>query len=140
MTATYWNALLGGAMIGLATALLLVLNGRIAGIIGIFIKVLRFRGSELFVNIAFVAGLLLGPVAYLWWFGQWPVAEFRMPLAFMAIAGLLVGYGARMGSGCTSGHGVSGLARLSPRSIAATATFVGAGIVTVLLMRLAEML
>lgn len=136
----YLQSLAGGALIGLATALLLIVNGRIAGVSGIFARALSFRGLDLSANVAFVFGLVLGPILYMLTFDGWPAAEFRMPLLFMAIAGLLVGYGTRLGSGCTSGHGVAGLARLSPRSIAAAATFVGSGIATVMLMRAVEML
>lgn len=136
----YLQALIGGAMIGFATVLLLLVNGRIAGVSGIFARALSFRGPELSANIAFVIGLVLGPICYSLIYGAWPTAEFRMPLLFMALAGLLVGYGTRLGNGCTSGHGVAGLARLSHRSLAATATFVGSGVVTVLLMRALEML
>ena len=136
----YLNALLGGALIGLATALLLLVNGRIAGVSGIFSRALSFRGPDLSANIAFVVGLVLAPLSYSLIYGSWPEAEFRMPLFFMALAGVLVGYGTRLGSGCTSGHGVAGLARLSRRSMAAAATFVTSGVVTVFVMRLLEML
>ncbi|MCH9765952.1 MAG: YeeE/YedE family protein [Alphaproteobacteria bacterium] len=136
----YLQSLQGGAIIGLATALLLLLNGRIAGVSGIFARALSFRGPELSPNLAFVVGLVLGPLLYSVVYGTWPAAEFRMPLLFMALAGVLVGYGTRLGNGCTSGHGVVGLARLSPRSITAAATFLTSGVVTVLIMRLLEML
>ncbi len=136
----YLQSLQGGAIIGLATALLLLLNGRIAGVSGIFARALSFRGPELSPNLAFVVGLVLGPLLYSVVYGAWPAAEFRMPLLFMALAGVLVGYGTRLGNGCTSGHGVVGLARLSPRSITAAATFLTSGVVTVLIMRLLEML
>lgn len=136
----YLQALFGGALIGLATALLLLINGRIAGVSGIFARALGFRGTDLGANLAFVVGLVVGPLCYSVIYGAWPAAEFRMPLLFMALAGLLVGYGTRLGNGCTSGHGIAGLARLSPRSIAAAATFVASGIVTVFIMRSLEML
>lgn len=136
----YLNALLGGALIGLATAVLLLVNGRIAGVSGIFARALSFRGPELSANLAFVVGLVLGPLLYSLIYGSWPTAEFRMPLVFMALAGALVGYGTQLGNGCTSGHGVAGLARLSPRSIAATTTFLASGVVTVIAMRALEML
>lgn len=136
----YLQALFGGALIGLATALLLLVNGRIAGVSGIFARALGFRGPELGANLAFVIGLVLAPLSYSLYYGAWPAAEFRMPLVFMALAGLLVGYGTRLGKGCTSGHGVAGLARLSRRSLAATATFVASGMVTVFAMRALEML
>lgn len=136
----YLQGLLGGALIGLATAVLLITNGRIAGVSGVFARTLSFRGRNISANVAFIAGLVLGPIFYMLYFDVWPEAEFRMPLLFMGLAGLLVGYGTRLGSGCTSGHGVAGLARLSRRSLAAVATFTLSGILTVILMRALEML
>lgn len=132
MTA-YLPALLGGMLIGLAAALLLVLNGRVAGISGIVGRLAE--GSNVAVNAAFVAGLLLGPVLYRGLAGGWPAVTITAPLPLIAAAGLLVGFGTRMGSGCTSGHGVVGLARLSPRSFAAVASFLVAGVLAVTLLR-----
>jgi uncharacterized membrane protein YedE/YeeE len=132
MTA-YLPALLGGMLIGLAAALLLVLNGRVAGISGIVGRLAE--GSNVAVNAAFVAGLLLGPVLYRGLAGGWPAVTIAAPLPLIAAAGLLVGFGTRMGSGCTSGHGVVGLARLSPRSFAAVASFLVAGVLAVALLR-----
>jgi uncharacterized membrane protein YedE/YeeE len=132
----YLQALAGGALIGGAAALLLVLNGRIAGISGITARMFQKDLPAALPNIAFVLGLLMGPVLYLAFSGTWPDVRVDSPLPLLVLAGLLVGVGSRMGSGCTSGHGVLGLARLSRRSIAATATFIAAGVVTVTLMRL----
>ena len=94
-------------------------------------------GQDRSLNGAFVLGLLLGPVAYLGVSGGWPVVRIAVPMPLVILAGFLVGFGTRMGSGCTSGHGVMGLARLSPRSMAAVATFMTTGILTVTLMRIA---
>lgn len=121
------SALIGGGMIGLAAALLLLLNGRIAGISGILGGLLDGQaGSEKGERLAFIAGLLGGPllVGLLW---RWPQASVTASIPLLIIAGLLVGFGTRLGSGCTSGHGICGVARLSPRSLAATALFIMAG-------------
>ncbi|WP_408906098.1 YeeE/YedE family protein [Nguyenibacter vanlangensis] len=131
----YWASLCGGMLIGLSAAAFLLLDGRIAGISGIVGRLLL--GQDRSLNGAFVLGLLLGPVAYLGAFGDWPVVRIAVPLPLVILAGFLVGFGTRMGSGCTSGHGVMGLARLSPRSMAAVATFMATGILTVTLMRIA---
>lgn len=130
---TYLLSLLGGMLIGLAAIGLLILNGRIAGISGIVGRLAQ--GVHLPTNAAFVLGLVLGPVAYLAMFGSWPDLTITEPLPILVLAGLLVGFGTRMGSGCTSGHGVLGLARLSPRSMAAVATFLAAGIAAVTILR-----
>ena len=129
-------ALAGGLLIGLAAALLLVLSGRIAGVSGMAASALGIadKGPPWPQAAAFVAGLPLG---------AWLVAAFvRAPqvdvtgsLPLLVVAGLLVGFGTRLGNGCTSGHGVCGLARLSPRSIAATITFMATGFATVLVAR-----
>lgn len=119
-------ALAGGLLLGTSAALLLLGNGRIAGISGIVGRWLG--GQDRRENGAFVAGLLLGPLAYAGWRGAAPSITVQAPWPVIVVAGLLVGIGTRMGSGCTSGHGILGLARLSPRSIAATAVFLGCGI------------
>lgn len=129
----YLPSLLGGMLIGLAAALLFALNGRVAGISGILGRLTR--GSNVAVNAAFVAGLLLGPILYRGFAGGWPTVTIAAPLPLIAAAGLLVGFGTRMGSGCTSGHGVVGLARLSPRSFAAVASFLVAGVFAVAILR-----
>lgn len=135
MTSEYAAALLGGMLIGLSAAMLLLLNGRVAGISGIVGKLVQ--GAQAPTNAAFVVGLVVGPLLYPVMFGHWPVVTMPASMPLVVLAGLLVGFGARMGSGCTSGHGVLGLARLSRRSMAAVATFLTTGIMTVTLMRVA---
>ncbi len=130
----YWPSLLGGMLIGLSATLLLLLNGRVAGISGMLGRLAQ--GAQIPTNAAFVIGLILGPLLYRVVAGAWPAVTITASLPVIALAGLLVGFGTRMGSGCTSGHGIVGLARLSPRSIAAVVTFLSAGIATVTLMRL----
>lgn len=129
-----WPPLSGGAAIGLASALLLVLAGRIAGISGILHGLVRSEPGERAWRAAFTGGLVVGGTA----------AAFALPAAFpadlggyplMAAAGLLVGFGAKLGSGCTSGHGVCGIGRLSPRSLVATVTFMMTGALTVFVAR-----
>lgn len=125
------SGLIGGILIGLAATMLLLLNGRIAGISGIVGGMLVSRVRGLFGwRAAFVAGLLIGASGYSLVAGGVPV-EIEASLPVLAVAGLLVGFGTRLGSGCTSGHGVCGIGRLSKRSIAATATFFAVAIVTV---------
>jgi uncharacterized membrane protein YedE/YeeE len=126
---------LGGMLIGLAAVLLLALNGRIAGVSGILSGAVtapdRFDRSW---RLLFILGLLAGAALYRFFSGALPVQiETGMPT--LVVAGLLVGFGTRLGSGCTSGHGVCGLARLSPRSLAATITFMVFGMLTVYLTR-----
>ena len=131
--------LAGGALIGAAAALLLLVNGRIAGISGIVGGLLGLAGRDVGWRVAFLVGLLLGPVLFRLAAGHWPEVRLEAPLdaswLVLVVAGLLVGYGTRLGSGCTSGHGVCGLARLSPRCAAAVATFMATAIVTVFLVR-----
>ena len=130
---TYAIAALGGALIGLSAVLFLLLNGRIAGVSGIVADLLPTsrRGR---CDLAFVIGLLLGPAIVRAISGGWPVARPVASGTTLAVAGLLVGFGTRLGSGCTSGHGVCGVSRLSPRSLIATATFMITGIATVAAM------
>lgn len=130
----YWPSLLGGMLIGISATLFLLLNGRVAGISGILGRLAQ--GAQIPTNAAFVIGLILGPLIYRLASGTWPAVTITASLPVIALAGLLVGFGTRMGSGCTSGHGIVGLARLSPRSIAAVVTFLIAGVATVTLMRL----
>ncbi|SCW87715.1 hypothetical protein SAMN02927900_05999 [Rhizobium mongolense subsp. loessense] len=130
---TYLPSLLGGMLIGLSAAMLLLLNGRIAGISGIVGRLAL--GVGVAVNLAFVAGLVLGPLVFLAAFGHWPTVTISAIWPIIIVAGLLVGFGSRMGSGCTSGHGVLGLARLSPRSAAAVITFLTSGVVAVALLK-----
>ena len=131
---TPWSSLAGGALIGLAAAMLALLNGRIAGISGVLGGLLKPVRGDIGWRVAFVAGLLSAPLLYL--LGD---IEIHMQIdagyAALVLAGLLVGFGTRYGSGCTSGHGVCGLSRLSGRSLAATAAFMGAGFATVFVTR-----
>ena len=131
---SYASSLLGGVLIGLSSALFLLVNGRIAGISGMVGGLLRAPSARWAVNACFVAGLLLGPVLYRTAFGRWPAVHLGGSLVLFAVAGLLVGVGTGLASGCTSGHGVCGLARLSPRSAVAVLTFLVTGVATVALM------
>lgn len=126
---------IGGALIGLSAALLLLVLGRIAGISGILGGLLPPRSGETAWRAAFVAGLVAGPLAVAFATGTLPAVELQSPVWALVPAGLVVGFGTRLGSGCTSGHGVCGLARLSPRSMAATATFFGVALATVFVLR-----
>ena len=129
------TALAGGILIGLAATVLIACNGRIAGISGIVGSLLARRAEgETAWRLAFVLGLILAPVFYRI-VATLPVSHIEAGWTELIVAGLLVGYGSRLGSGCTSGHGVCGLSRLSPRSLAATATFMVAGFITVFLVR-----
>ena len=128
------SALAGGMVIGIATAILLLLAGRIAGISGIVGGLFRRQPGDIGWRFAFVSGLILAPI--LWQlFNELPPIQIDTSYLIMALAGLIVGLGTRYASGCTSGHGVCGLSRLSPRSIVATLTFITAGVVTVYLIR-----
>lgn len=127
--------LAGGALIGLAAALYLLLNGRIAGITGILAASTGMQQSGgRTLSLGFLAGLLLGGVAAMTWV-RMPVIQIEATTPMLIVAGLLVGFGTRWGSGCTSGHGVCGLARLSPRSLVATMLFMGVAAVTVFVLR-----
>lgn len=131
---TPWPSLAGGVIIGLAAALFVLGAGRVAGISGIVGGLLAPRGGDVAWRVAFVAGLLLAPTAYaLARAVPAPVIDAGYPA--LVVAGLLVGIGTSYGSGCTSGHGVCGLARLSPRSLVATVSFMAAGIATVYVVR-----
>lgn len=130
---TYFQSMAGGVLIGASAVMLLLLNGRIAGISGIVGRLAQ--GVGLTTNLAFVLGLLLGPLAYLLAFGGWPTVEITANWPLIIVAGLFVGFGSRMGSGCTSGHGVLGLARLSSRSMVAVATFLSSGVIAVAVLR-----
>ncbi len=123
----------GGLLIGSAVALMLLLNGRVAGISGIVGGLLTLRARDALWRAMFVVGLVLGALAYVRASGV-SVAVVA-PLPAVLAGGLLVGFGTRLGSGCTSGHGLCGLARLSRRSVAATATFFGVAMLTVFLTR-----
>ncbi len=127
--------LAGGALIGASAALLLLANVRIAGISGILGGLLGPLSQEAMGRIAFLVGLVAGPILFRLATGHWPAVRLESSTPMLVVAGLLVGFGTRLGSGCTSGHGVCGLARLSPRSFAAVATFMAAAFLTVFLVR-----
>ncbi len=131
----YWPSLAGGMLIGLSAAVLLVVNGRIAGISGIAAHMLQKPDEGSSWRAAFLAGLIMGPLLYMVIFGHAPVVHIAASVPVLLVAGLLVGLGTRLGSGCTSGHGVCGLARLSPRSIVAVATFMIFAAMTVFVVR-----
>lgn len=133
---TYWPSLAGGAAIGGAATLLMLLNGRVAGVSGVLSGLWR-AGAPRLASFGFVAGLVAGPVLFRLMFDKAPDLRVDTALPTLVLAGLLVGYGTRLGSGCTSGHGVVGLARLSPRSIVAVVTFLTCAIATVTVMRFA---
>jgi uncharacterized membrane protein YedE/YeeE len=128
------SAAIGGALIGLASALLMLLIGRIAGIAGIFGEAL-LGGSDKSWRVAFIAGLIVAPIAAM--LAGVKVASPQMPDSWIVIvaAGLLVGFGTRLGGGCTSGHGVCGIARISPRSITATVIFMATAMAVVFVTR-----
>ena len=131
---TPWSALAGGALIGLAASLLLVLRGRVAGISGIVAGLFLGPRGEVGWRALFVAGLLsAGALGS--WLAPARIGSSPRSLLMLAVAGLLVGLGTRLGNGCTSGHGVCGLSRLSVRSLVATATFMATGILMTLLAR-----
>ena len=131
---TPWMSLAGGMLIGLAATLLVLLHGRIAGISGILGGLLRPSPGDTAWRALFLLGLVLAPFV---WSALRPLPALHIEAGkgMLIAAGLLVGIGTRYGAGCTSGHGVCGMARLSPRSIAATCTFVAVGFVTVWLVR-----
>ena len=131
---TPWTALAGGALIGAAATWLALANGRIAGISSIVGGLLHPLPNDSGWRIAFLAGLAAAPLAY-GAFTALPAIAIESGPATLVVAGLLVGVGTRYANGCTSGHGVCGLSRLSPRSLAATAAFMGAGFATVFVMR-----
>ena len=131
---TPWSALAGGVLIGVAAAMFVLLNGRIAGISGVIGGLLKPSPGDIAWRAAFVVGLLGAPLAYSL-FAVLPKPQIAAPYGALVLAGLLVGIGTRYGSGCTSGHGVCGLSRLSPRSLVATAAFMGAGFITVYAIR-----
>lgn len=135
MDPAWLDGLMGGLLIGLASAVLLLGNGRIAGASGILRGFLTFDFDSAWMErMGFVATLVAAPVIYTDIVGK-PVLEAPFGVTVMAIGGLVVGIGVRFANGCTSGHGVCGLARLSKRSLAATATFMGTTVVTVFVVR-----
>jgi uncharacterized membrane protein YedE/YeeE len=135
-----WNhftpglSLAGGVLLGLASALFILVNGRILGISGILGGLLIPKAGDVAWRVAFVLGLLAAPMLYAGLRGPWEV-RIEAGWGTVVVAGLLVGIGTRYASGCTSGHGVCGLSRLSPRSLVATASFMAAGFVVVYLVR-----
>jgi uncharacterized protein len=139
---TPMSALIGGALIGLAASVLALFNGRVAGVSGIvgglIAKALRSQPSQDVRDwawrLAFTVGMMLAPFGYLL-ATKLPSTTITASTATLIIAGLLVGFGSRVGNGCTSGHGVCGLARFSKRSLAATLTFMGSAMATVVLMK-----
>ncbi|ABE65185.1 protein of unknown function DUF395, YeeE/YedE (plasmid) [Nitrobacter hamburgensis X14] len=132
---TPFSALAGGSLIGLAAALLLLLNGRIAGVSGILGGIIGAIVPEATWRVAFIAGLVLSSVVYAASGATLPRISIDHSVGALIIAGLLVGFGTRLGSGCTSGHGVCGMARGSRRSLVATAVFMGTSILTVFVAR-----
>lgn len=126
------SALLGGGLIGLAATLLWWFNGRIAGVSGILDNAVAERSAWRWL---FLLGLLLGAGAFAVFGGRLPAPRTGFPAWLLALAGLLVGYGTALGNGCTSGHGVCGLARLSPRSLVAVVVFLGTAFATTYLVR-----
>ena len=131
---TPWSALLGGMIIGLSAAMFVLLNGRVAGISGVLGGLLRPKLGDIGWRLAFVLGLVGAPLLYLA-FSTLPSTRIDAGYGALVAAGLLVGVGTRYGGGCTSGHGVCGLSRLSPRSLVATAAFMVAGFATVFVLR-----
>jgi len=131
---TPWMSLAGGVLLGLASALFILLNGRVLGISGIVAGLLRPRPADSAWRLAFVLGLLTAPAAYAL-VATLPAVRIDAGWGTLVVAGLLVGLGTRYGAGCTSGHGVCGLSRLSPRSLVATLAFMGTGFATVFVAR-----
>ncbi|RYF15286.1 MAG: YeeE/YedE family protein [Comamonadaceae bacterium] len=134
---TPWASLAGGILLGVASAIFILVNGRILGISGILGGLLGPKPGDAGWRIAFLLGMLAAPVtfAFIAPEGTLPVPRIDAGFGAIVAAGLMVGFGTRYGSGCTSGHGVCGLSRLSPRSLIATAAFMAAGFVTVFLIR-----
>lgn len=134
---TPWASLLGGVVLGLASAIFILFNGRILGISGILGGLMSPRLGDIGWRISFFLGMAAAPTVFAWWAPAGFPSAPRIDASYglIVIAGLLVGLGTRYGSGCTSGHGVCGLSRLSPRSLVATLTFMGAGFATVFAVR-----
>ena len=131
---TPWASLAGGILIGAAASLLILFNGRIAGISGIIGGLFQPRKGDTSWRLAFIAGLLGAPLIYSL-FTELPAIRIDAHYGILIAAGLIVGVGTRYGSGCTSGHGVCGLSRLSPRSLVATITFMAAGFAATYVVR-----
>jgi uncharacterized protein len=129
------SAALGGALIGLSAVLLLLINGRVAGISGILGGIAERRPGDLGWRLAFLLGLVLAPPLYAALGGALPAVTVTPSTALLLVGGVVVGVGTRLSGGCTSGHGVCGMARLSPRSLVATIAFMAAGAATVFVAR-----
>jgi uncharacterized membrane protein YedE/YeeE len=129
------TASIGGAFIGLSAVILMAFNGRIAGISGLFSGLAFAQKDDKVWRILFVLGLVTAPVIYQAVSGRMPEFDLSANMPLVIIGGLLVGFGTRLGSGCTSGHGVCGLSRLSPRSLVSVLLFMGAGMLTVTAVR-----
>ncbi len=129
------TGLIGGMFIGLSAASFVLLNGRVAGISGIVGGVFSDQLSQLSWRLAFIVGIVIGPFLVQAATGTSPVIAMQVDTPLLVLGGLLVGFGSRLGSGCTSGHGICGLARGSERSLVATATFFSIALATVFLMR-----
>ena len=135
-TFTPLASLLGGALIGLSAVILMALTGRVAGVSGIAMRLLPpYEDKELFGRFAFVAGLVMAPIVVLVISGRLPSQSIAVSTDVLVLAGLLVGFGSVWGNGCTSGHGVCGLSRLSGRSLVATLTFMATAAATVFISR-----
>ena len=131
---TPWMSLAGGLLIGLASVLLMLFNGRIMGATGIISGAI-FGGYDRWWRVALLAGMICGPFLVLAATGAWPAIQVPVSKPMILIGGFIVGVGVTLGSGCTSGHGVCGMARLSPRSIAATLTFMLTCALTIYIIR-----
>lgn len=129
------SALLGGVLVGASAALFLILIGRIAGVSGILGGLIHPARSEVGWRLAFLGGLFVAPLLYRALGGVLPPVTLTPSIGLLIVAGLIVGFGTRLGAGCTSGHGVCGIGRGSPRSLAATAVFIGMAIITVFITR-----
>ena len=128
-------ALIGGLLIGASAALYILLFGRIAGVSGILGGLLQPTRNDVGWRVAFLGGLVAAPLAYAAVTGGLPSVQIDAPTTVLVVAGLLVGFGTRLGGGCTSGHGVCGVARRSPRSVIATAVFMTSAMATVYVVR-----
>ncbi|GAL31105.1 probable transmembrane protein [Vibrio variabilis] len=128
-----WGSLLGGMLLGVSATLLLLFNGKIAGISGIVGRIYKAKTGDTSWRVLFVLGMVFGGVLSAKWLGIAP-AEMVVSTPLVIVSGLLVGIGTKLGNGCTSGHGICGMGRLSKRSIAATMTFMGVAMVTTFVM------
>jgi uncharacterized protein len=131
---TPWTSLAGGVLIGLAVSLFVLLNGKVLGVSGILGGIVRPRAGDVGWRFSLLAGMLVAPTLWLL-LADPPALRIEASAPVLLLAGLLVGWGTRYAAGCTSGHGVCGLARLSPRSLVATLTFMAAGFATVFVVR-----